>query len=57
MKAPFATPVFLHDSAVPGSADVLVAADHELICYTEGATPEELAFIVEAINTHAAKEG
>ena len=45
-KTPFALPVRLADTKH------LVAADCELICCLEDATPAERAFIVKAINAY-----
>lgn len=46
MKAPFKLPIFVSDRTV------LVADDAELICETEAAKSEELAYIVLAVNNH-----
>ena len=44
MKSPFATPIRIEDKTY------LVAADCELICNADSATPAELAYIVECVN-------
>lgn len=47
MKAPFKLPVRVEEGGY------LCAADSELICRLESATPQEIAFIFEAVNEHA----
>ena len=45
MKPPFKTPILV-------SGDCLVDADSELICGTEAASKNELAYIVMCVNNH-----
>ncbi len=46
MKPPFELPIWIDNDKI------LVAADAELICHTEAATPQELRYLKVAANMH-----
>ncbi len=46
MKPPFELPIWIDNDKI------LVAADAELICHTEAATPQELRYLAHAANMH-----
>lgn len=52
-SCPFKMPIRYNEGS-RSSLGCLVSADHELICETDGATHEEVVYLVRSVNMHQA---